>query len=265
MSTTTYVLVHGAFANASHWGPVGRALALRGHRAVAVDLPGHGLDARPTGMVGIATADDVAAVVDVVRAAHEHGPVVLVGHSRGGMTVTAVANAVPELLDHVVYASAWCCVDAGPSAYAAVAPSALDAVAPTLLLADPLEAGELHVDLHTEDPAALDALQDALLADGTRAELRAVLAAMDVREALAIDEEAVRVDPQRWGALPHTYVRLSRDRALMPALQDRFVAEADVALATPFTVVDVPTSHVGIQLWPERLVEVLTGLARPVS
>jgi pimeloyl-ACP methyl ester carboxylesterase len=261
LSSLTYVLVHGAFANASHWGPVSRALALHGHRVVAVDLPGHGLDARPTGMAGLSTADDVAAVVAVVRAAREHGPVVLVGHSRGGMTITAVANAVPELLDHVVYVSAWCCVDAGPSAYAAVAPSALDVLAPTLLLADPREAGELHVDLHTTDPAALDALQDALLADGSRAELLAVLAAMDVREALAIDEESVRVDPARWGALPHTYVRLSQDRALMPALQDRFVAEADDALAHPFTVVDVPTSHVGIQLWPSRLVALLTGLA----
>lgn len=261
MPSTTYVLVHGAFANAAHWGPVARELALRGHRAVAVDLPGHGLDARPTGMVGISTADDVAAVVATVRAARAHGPVVLVGHSRGGMTVTAVANAVPELLDHVVYVAAWCCVDAGPSTYSAdTGPSPLEMVAARLLTADPTEVGELRVDLRTADPDALDGLQDALLADGTRAELLAVLAAMDVREALAVDEEAVRVDPAAWGSLPHTYVRVSQDRSMLPALQDRFVAEADAALPARFAVVDVPTSHVGVQLWPARLVEALTDL-----
>lgn len=255
MSSITYVLVHGAFATAASWGPLARELALRGHRVVAVDLPGHGLDARDTGLAGLSTADDVAAVTAVVRRAE--GPVVLVGHSRGGLTVTAVANAVPDLLAHVVYVSAWCCVAGGPSAYAAVAPSALDALAPRLLTADPAEVGELRVDLRAPD--TLDEVQDALLADGSRTELLAMLATMDGRESLVVDEDAVRVDPQRWGRVPRTYVRLTEDRALLPALQDRFVADAE-ALGLPFRVVDVATSHLGVQLRPGPLVEVLDGL-----
>ncbi|MEJ2868999.1 alpha/beta fold hydrolase [Actinomycetospora sp. OC33-EN08] len=252
MSSITYVLVHGAFSTAAAWGPTARELTLRGHRALAVDLPGHGLDARETGMAGISTADDVAAVTAVVRALD--GPVVLVGHSRGGLTVTAVANAVPELLAHVVYVSAWCCVTGGPSTYASVAPSALDALAPRLLTADPAEVGELRVDFTAPD--ARDELQDALLADGTRTELLAMLATMDGRESLVVDEAAVTVDPECWGRVPHTYVRLTADRALMPALQDRFVADAE-ALGLPFRVVDLPTSHLGVQLRPGPLVDVL--------
>ncbi|WP_433800119.1 alpha/beta fold hydrolase [Actinomycetospora sp. CA-084318] len=255
-SPITYVLVHGAFSTAAGWGPVARGLALRGHRVVALDLPGHGLDARDTGMVGLSTADDIAAVTEVVRALD--GPVVLVGHSRGGLTVTAVANAVPDLLAHVVYVSAWCCVAGGPSTYAAVAPSTLDAVAPRLLTADPAEVGELRVDLRAPD--TLDEVQDALLADGTRTELLAMLATMDGREALVVDEALVTVDPARWGRVPRTYVRLADDRALMPALQDRFVADADAA-GFPFRVVGLATSHLGVQLRPGPLVDVLTGLA----
>lgn len=34
------------------------------------------------------------------------GPTVLVVHSRGGITTTAVANARPDLVDRIVYVSA---------------------------------------------------------------------------------------------------------------------------------------------------------------
>jgi pimeloyl-ACP methyl ester carboxylesterase len=63
-------------------------------------------------MAGISTADDVAAAPDVVRRASELGPVILVGTSRGGLTLTAMDNVVSELIDRIVYISAWCCVDA---------------------------------------------------------------------------------------------------------------------------------------------------------
>lgn len=36
------MLVHGAGGNSYGWAPVLAELALRGHLAVAVDLPGHG-------------------------------------------------------------------------------------------------------------------------------------------------------------------------------------------------------------------------------
>lgn len=265
----TFVLVHGAFSCAAHWGPVARGLVRRGHRALAVDLPGHGLDARvvvgdpgttPSGMAGRSTAGDVEAVLDAVRSAREHGPVVLVGHSRGGLTTTACANAAPELVDHLVYVSAWCCVTGGPSDYQTGPDSGsdLDALLPRLVAANPAALGALRVDWGLGDPDLVDALYAALLADGTRDELLAMLRSMDTDEALVIDEDAVRVDPARWGRVPHTYVRLSRDRALPVALQDRFVADADAAVPdNPFRVVDLPTSHLGVQVHPEPLVDQL--------
>lgn len=264
----TFVLVHGAFCSAASWSPAVRALALRGHRALAVDLPGHGFSAAvptapdsPSGIAGTGTADDVAAVTAVVERAAEHGPVVLVGHSRGGLAVTAVANAVPDRLERTVHVAAWC--PSAPVAEYAASPEAagslLDPLVGRLLAADPAVLGALRVRWQGLDDTLLDGLQAALLTDGTRAELLSYLAAMDADEALAIDDGLVRADPDRWGRVPHTYVRLARDRALPVALQDRFVADADARTAEPFTVHTLDTTHAGVQLHPAGLVDVLTG------
>jgi pimeloyl-ACP methyl ester carboxylesterase len=280
-AVTTFVLVHGAFCNSAAWVPTARELTLRGHRAVAVDLPGHGLSATiptgylgpqdladlakaPSGMAGISTADDVAAVSEVVRRAAGHGPVVLVGASRGGLTVTAVANAVPDLLARVVYVSAWCCVDATPGEYSAGpenAESLLNA-AGVIAVANPADIGAVRLNWRTADPAHLDILQAALLADGTREELLAYLNLQEPDEALVVDEQAVRADAATWGRVPHTYVRLTEDRAMPLPLQDRFITEADALTPdNPFDVHSLASSHLRFQIHPAELVDILDGLA----
>jgi pimeloyl-ACP methyl ester carboxylesterase len=42
----TFVFVHGAWHGGWCWSEVVRLLSERGHRAVALDLPGHGITAR---------------------------------------------------------------------------------------------------------------------------------------------------------------------------------------------------------------------------
>jgi pimeloyl-ACP methyl ester carboxylesterase len=82
------VLVHGITENRHSWDPLTADLA-RDHRVLRVDLRGHGES--PTGDdYGVATlADDVAAVVAEVDP--DGSPPLLVGHSLGGMVVTAYA------------------------------------------------------------------------------------------------------------------------------------------------------------------------------
>jgi pimeloyl-ACP methyl ester carboxylesterase len=84
------VLVHGITENRHSWAPLTADLA-RDHRVLRVDLRGHGES--PAGDdYGVATlADDVAAVVAEV--APDGPPPLLVGHSLGGMVVTAYAAA----------------------------------------------------------------------------------------------------------------------------------------------------------------------------
>jgi pimeloyl-ACP methyl ester carboxylesterase len=129
----TFVLVHGSGSSSFMWAPVQRELALLGHRSFPVDLPGHGFDAQypvayqapqdldalaaePSTLAGVTLQDNVDMVVDVARRVAEHGPVVLVGASLGGATITGVGNTVPDLVDRLVYISAWsACSGRAPS------------------------------------------------------------------------------------------------------------------------------------------------------
>ena len=82
---TTFGLVHGAWHGAWCWELLVPELEGRGHRAVAVDLPG---DDPAAGCAEYATV-----VCDRLRA--EDGDVVLVGHSLGGLTIPLVAAERP--------------------------------------------------------------------------------------------------------------------------------------------------------------------------
>jgi len=87
----TVVLVHGLGSRAEHWLPVARDLA-RDHRVVLVELPGHGIAAMPRGL----TLDDAALALDRALAEQGDGPVVLVGHSVGGLVAAAEALRAPR-------------------------------------------------------------------------------------------------------------------------------------------------------------------------
>lgn len=89
-------LLHGVMALADTWWRIGPALAARGWRVAAIDLPGHGGDARRDGALDLdALADGVAARLD--------GPVdVLAGHSLGAIVALGLLARDPTAARAVV-------------------------------------------------------------------------------------------------------------------------------------------------------------------
>lgn len=95
----TVVLVHGWALEGRTWGSVARSLATGRSpvRVVRPDHRGHGRSAAvdPATMTIDQLADDLAAVV---AATAPDGPLVLAGHSMGGMTLMALAERHPDVV-----------------------------------------------------------------------------------------------------------------------------------------------------------------------
>ncbi|MFI8389107.1 alpha/beta fold hydrolase [Streptomyces sp. NPDC085540] len=278
--SVTFVLVHGSGSNAYGWSPVAAELGLRGYRVVAVDLPGHGpgaylplsyqapqdlerLRTEPSPIAGTTLADCAAHVAAVVRRAHRNGPVVLAGQSLGGVTVNAAADLVPELISHLVYVSALC-----PSKRASVrelmatpeaATSYIFKMTPVPTLP---ELGVTRVNWRSNDPTFFRIAKEAMAADYSDTEVRAMLNILEPDESAAIGASDGRGLAHRWGRIPRTFVRFTEDRTLPLALQDLMIREADET--TPdnrFRVRSLAAPHIGPRD-PALLADELERVAR---
>lgn len=262
--------------------PIQRELALLGRRSFAVDLPGHGFDAQysvayqapqdldawaaePSMLARVTLQDNVDMVVDVARRVAEHGPVALVGASLGGTTITGVGNTVPDLVDRLVYISAWSCVQlSNPVEYMQEPEFGANLLAPlaALNVGNPAALGVGRANYRTADPTLLAALKAAVMADGTDEQFRAFLNILQPDESLAVMMADSRGHADTWGTIARTYIRLTDDRSLPVAMQDRLIAEADAL--TPDNLYDVftlATSHTGFLLQPAEVASILNRLA----
>lgn len=98
------VCEHGAFGCAADWAIVQEKLAALGVRSLAYDRAGMGhSEPGPGSRDGRAANADLAALLHAVG---EHGPVVLAGHSMGGLTTRLFALTWPERVRGLVLVDA---------------------------------------------------------------------------------------------------------------------------------------------------------------
>ncbi|MFE6970034.1 alpha/beta fold hydrolase [Isoptericola sp. NPDC057653] len=200
----TVVLVHGAFAESASWNGVIDRLHEQGIEAVAAANPLRGV------------AGDAAYVRDVVAGIGR--PVLLVGHSYGGIVITEAASQNPDVVG-LVYVAAFA-PDRGESAFE------LSSRAPGSTLGDALAAYPLSAG-GNELAIRVDAFPAQFAADVPLAE-----AVRLARTQRPVTETALRdglpTDTPAWQSLPSWFIFGDQDRNI-PAAELR--AEAQRARA----------------------------------
>lgn len=281
-SKTVFVLVHGAWHGAWTYERVTPFLARRGLAAVARDLPAHGLNARfpasyfsrpldaaafagePSPVAAVTLDDYVDSVIDTIDQVRRRGKpdVVLVGHSLGGIVITAAAQRAPEKISKLVYLTAFM-----PSAgvpmivYVQSAENQGELVAPQFL-ANPADVGALRIDHNSSDASYRSRTQAAFYNDVSQADFDAVANLMTPDVPLGPVVTAIDTTPGRWGRVPRYYIRCTHDNAIKIALQDRFIAEADAAVPGNQTrVLTLNTSHSPFISAPKKLADLLSRIA----
>ena len=98
----TYVLVHGAWHTGKELEPVAECIKSAGHRAFTPTVKGN----RPADPRNVGLAEAIQSIIDyLVR--YDLEDLVLVGHSYGGMIITAAADRVPDRIRRLVYWNAF--------------------------------------------------------------------------------------------------------------------------------------------------------------
>ncbi|MEH6660113.1 MAG: alpha/beta fold hydrolase [Parasphingorhabdus sp.] len=96
----SFILIHGSWHGGWCFDGIKTILEEQGHEVIAPDLPGMGGDEQQLRAVTLQGWADFAA--ELCRNAKQK-PVILAGHSRGGLVVSQTAETAPDAIDGLVY------------------------------------------------------------------------------------------------------------------------------------------------------------------
>lgn len=214
-------LVHGTWHGRWCWEAVASQLESESHNVVTADLPGLGDNRTPASDVTLQRYVD--AVCDLLNAEEE--PVLLVGHSMGGIVISEAAERMPQRVRGLVYVSAYLLLD-GQSMMDIVHEDENLSRLAAFLISDGV--------VCTLQP---DKIRETFYGQCTVADAEWAASKL-VPQALAPFATPIHVTPERFGTIPRFYIRCLRDRALPPSAQDIMLAATRCQ-----RVVSVDTDH----------------------
>jgi pimeloyl-ACP methyl ester carboxylesterase len=234
-----YILIHGAWHGAWCWERVVPLLEQQGHQVQTPDLSASGPDKTPLGEVTLAS--DTQRVCTLIDAQAE--PVILVGHSSGGVIISQVAEERPDKVKRLVYLTAFLAQN-GETVFG-MAEKDHESLVPPYLQPD-----QQSVTFKEGTP-----FKDILYGDCSDADVAYVTSRL-VPQAISIFSTPVSITPERFGRVPRAYISCLQDHAVTPSSQKRMYT------ATPCqTVLSLNTSHSPFFSAPQDLTQHLISLA----
>ncbi|MDF2257365.1 alpha/beta fold hydrolase [Streptantibioticus ferralitis] len=220
------VLVHGAWSDGSSWQEVIAALQDEGHRMLAVQLPLTSLEA------------DIAWTQRQIATFDE--PVTLVGHSYGGMVISAAAHQNAQVTALVFIA--------------AYAPDESETIQMLSDRGAPTR-GRAAIRFSEDGWSTIDPdlFGDALGADLPATTTRILAAVQKPTHSACFSRPSGR---GAWHDLPCAYVLSVDDQILDPGLQRWFAERANA------TVTELPSSHLSMVSHPEEVAAAIGRMLR---
>lgn len=233
-----FLFLHGSWHGAWCWHKVLPLMRAERHEAIAIDLPGRGRSPATPSMVGLDRA-----VRAVEAHLDPHAKTTVVVHSRSGIIASGLAERAGERVARAIYLASF------------MLPSGKRVLD---YLPDKASLLTRRIDVSRVglwDWLRPEAYRDALYADCSDADV-ALSASLLTREPSRPALTRLKLTAERYGAVPRAYIRLTQDRAVSPALQDRLLNETSVE-----RVESIAASHSAYFSKPEELTRTILKLA----
>lgn len=236
----TFILIHGSWHSAWNWHRVIPIIEKRGHRAIAIDLPGMGRDKTPINAVKMHTT--VQTICDLIDSIE--GKVILVGHSKNGIMISQAAEYRPGNIEKLIYVAAYL-IPNGKTQKEYSMQDTGGVLKPYVVIDEKLQASTLKPEIYREG-----LYHDC---DETITQLARLLLS---HEPLESGSTPLMLTDANFGSVPRFYIECTEDRAVTPFIQQKMYTE------TPCKkVYQLPTSHSPFFSRPQALADLFFDIA----
>ena len=238
---TSFVFVHGAYHGKWCWDQIIPNLEEHGYKAVAIDLSAHGNDTTKIEEASLSLyVDKVVGIINKIDK-----PVILVGHSAGGMTISGVAERIPEQIRALVFVSA-------------VIPRNGETL---LTVEDPNPSGIQFYEISEDGSFATVSpeMGETVFYHDSKEDPSTYVGRLNP-EPIAPLTTPIELSQQRFGSIPRYFVECTKDRVLSIDLQKLWQQRSPCK-----QVYTMETGHLPFLAKPNEFTEIILNIANKVE